>query len=183
MSFGLSITDLVALPKLAWDLYSALKDAPDNHTALSDETMLALLHSLDEYAIDTKTLTLWQHTAIRVLDRKRATMLLDLQEHFPVFQIENVAGIYDFTEGSSAKMAEIVIQVQTYNDLVSTFIREAASRGQLVQQQISSGNIHRCGLVKQSYQPPQELVDDTILPGHDLTDYTVPGVLLGYQYA
>ncbi|KAL8696639.1 MAG: hypothetical protein Q9201_007558 [Fulgogasparrea decipioides] len=86
------------------------------------QTMLALLHSLDEYAVDRRTLTLWQHTAIRVLCRKRTTILLDLQKHFPVFQLENIAGLYDSIEGSSAKMAEIVIQVQSYNDLVSTFI-------------------------------------------------------------
>ncbi|KAI4204967.1 MAG: hypothetical protein LQ350_000819 [Teloschistes chrysophthalmus] len=39
MSLGFSLTDFVTLPQLAWKVHTALKEAPGNHRALSDEVL------------------------------------------------------------------------------------------------------------------------------------------------
>lgn len=145
--------------------------------------LLALTLSLEEYRFEAATLTLWQHTTMRVLDRRRAASFGALMQLFRRFGREVQPGRWWSIDGGSADTPKVEAQVRTCSNLISALIQEAANRGQLIHQPTCSSEVKRCYPVKTSYQPPQEMTEDNVKGASGAADYTEPRILLGYGYA
>ncbi|KAL8732976.1 MAG: hypothetical protein Q9166_002374 [cf. Caloplaca sp. 2 TL-2023] len=68
MSFGASATDIIAIPKMAWEVYCALKEAPTNHKHLEEE-VLSLYRILSDLAHKMQMQTWWTSNQLTELAR------------------------------------------------------------------------------------------------------------------
>ena len=62
MSYGYGVGDFIAVSRLAWDVYAAYKDAPEDFRNISDEIKsLHIIVGKHKYKFYNKTLTLEEH--------------------------------------------------------------------------------------------------------------------------
>ena len=65
MSFGYGVGDFIAVSKLAWDVYTAYKDAPEDFRNISDEIKsLHIIVNRDKDIFPDKTLSPEEQTQL-----------------------------------------------------------------------------------------------------------------------
>ncbi|KAL8661975.1 MAG: hypothetical protein Q9202_005101 [Teloschistes flavicans] len=129
MSLGFSVADFITLPQLAYKVYTALKDAPGNHKALSDE-VLSLHEALIRLADNSPN----PRKHLRSRDREEFTQVVTCCNN-ALSDVEAILERYPFRKGKARvwararfaavhltplrlRIAAQVDRLHTYNDMV-----------------------------------------------------------------
>ena len=102
MSYGYGVGDFIAVSKLAWDVYNAYKDAPEDFRNISDEIKsLHIIVERNKVKFQDKTLSSDEQAQLRDILQGCTNVLEDLDKlHIKYMRLGSA-------QGSSSQVFEI----------------------------------------------------------------------------
>jgi len=128
MSYGYGVGDFIAVSRLAWDVYTAYKDAPEDFKNISDE--IKSLHIIVDRHKDKfrgKTLTSDEHAQLRDILQGCTNVLEDLDKlHTKYMNLGSAQGsssqAIDRIKWTQENIAELRARLTSNTTLLNTFI-------------------------------------------------------------
>ena len=128
MSYGYGVGDFINISKLAWDVYTAYKDAPEDFRNISDEiNPLHIIVDKHKYKFYNKTLTLEEQTQLREILQGCRNVLGDLDKlHTKYIGLGSAQGssskVVDCIKWTQENIAELRARLTSNTTLLNTFI-------------------------------------------------------------
>ena len=132
MSFGYGIGDFLAVSKLAWDVYTAYKDAPGDFRNISDEIKsLHIIINRDKKKLQDKILNSDEQTELQEILQGCTNVLRDLDKlHIKYMSLESGRGSSSQAIGrikwslkwSQEDITELRARLTSNTMLLNTFI-------------------------------------------------------------
>ena len=127
MSFGYGIGDFLAVSRLAWDVYIAFKDAPEDFRNISDEIKsLHIIVDRNKNKFQDKTLNSDEQGQLREILQGCTNVLGDLDKlHIKYMSLGSAQGssrVIDHIKWSQENIAELRARLTSNTMLLTTFI-------------------------------------------------------------
>ena len=128
MSYGYGVSDFLAVSKLAWDVYSAYKDAPEDFRNISDEIKsLHIIVDRHKDKFQDRTLTSGEQIQIREILQGCTNVLGDLDKlHTKYMRLGSAQGsssqVIDRLKWTQENIAELRARLTSNTTLLNAFI-------------------------------------------------------------
>jgi len=128
MSYGYGVGDFIAVSKLAWDVYNAYKDAPEDFKNISDEIKsLHIIVDRHKNQFQDKTLTSDEQAQLREILQGCTNVLEDLDKlHIKYMRLGSAQGstsqAIDRIKWTQENIAELRARLTSNTTLLNTFI-------------------------------------------------------------
>ncbi len=124
MSFGFGISDFVTVPQLAWQIYSSLKDAPEDHKALLED-VLSLYEVLKqvEVKVDKQKVSLGSRewAQLREIANRCTEALEDIHSMLRKYQMDGQGKAWSRIKFAGKDTATIRTRIAAQVDRLNTF--------------------------------------------------------------
>ena len=128
MSYGYGVGDFIAVSKLAWDVYNAYKDAPEDFRNISDEIKsLHIIVERNKVKFQDKTLSSDEQAQLRDILQGCTNVLEDLDKlHIKYMRLGSAQGsssqVFDGIKWTQENIGELRARLTSNTTLLNTFI-------------------------------------------------------------
>ena len=128
MSYGYGVGDFIAVSKLAWDVYNAYKDAPEDFRNISDEIKsLHIIVERNKVKFQDKTLTSDEQVQLRDILQGCTNVLGDLDKlHTKYMKLGSAQGsssqVVDRIKWTQENIGELRLRLTSNTTLLNSFI-------------------------------------------------------------